>query len=152
MLASLKQFLFEANPKQSGISQERALQLAAATLMVEVSRADGAIADDETAVLAKVLQNDFDLSDAELAELTADARQASEDAISLQGFTRRVCEKWGSDERRRLIESCWMIALVDGNLDAHERHTVRKIAGLLYLNDREIVVAKEAAARRLALE
>ncbi len=150
MLASLKQFLFESESTQATISEERALQLAAATLMMEVSRSDGDIADDEIAVLANVMQNDFDLSESELTELTADARQASEDAISLQGFTRKVCEKWGNEARRRLIESCWLIALVDGNLDAYERHTVRKIAGLLHLNDREIIIAKEAAAQRLA--
>ena len=96
-----------------------------------------------------MLKRDFQLSDDDLDALTADAQQASEDAISLQGFTRQVREKWGNEERCQLIEACWMIALVDGNVDAHERHTIRKIAGLLYLTDRQIIVAKETAAQRL---
>ena len=149
MLASLKQFFSSSNPEQSAISEEHALKLAAATLMFEVSRSDGDIADDELDVMGEVLKRDFELSDDEVDQLTLDAKQASDDAISLQGFTRQVCDRWGNQERRSLVEACWMIALVDGNLDAHERHTVRKIAGLLYLTDHEIIVAKEAAAKRL---
>ncbi len=149
MLASLKQFLFDSDKENNELSEERALQLAAATLMFEVSRSDGDVADDEIAELSAILKRDFDLNDQELDELTQDARQASDDAISLQGFTRRICDTWGNEERVKLVESCWMIALVDNNLDAHERHLIRKIAGLLYLTDNQIIVAKEAAASRL---
>ncbi|HAU67442.1 MAG: TerB family tellurite resistance protein [Arenicella sp.] len=149
MLASLKQFFSNSKSEQTSISEEHALKLAAATLMFEVSRSDGEIAADELKVMGQVLKRDFELSDEEVEELTSDAKQASEDAISLQGFTRQICDRWGNQERRSLVEACWMIALVDSNLDAHERHTVRKIAGLLYLTDHEIIVAKEAAAKRL---
>ena len=140
--------LFSDSSKPSATNDpEKALRLAAATLMIEVSRSDGHIDDLELTTLGQWLSTEFELSQDEVAELTSQAQIASHEALSLQGFTRQIVDQWSSEQRMKLIEYCWRIALVDEHLDAHERHTIRKIAGLLYLNDKEIVLAKHAATQ-----
>ena len=149
MLASLKQFFNSNTNDNNQMDAEHALRLAAATLMVEVSRSDGDVSEQELDTLGNWLEQEFELSESEVKELTQQAKQASDDAISLQGFTRQICERWGPEQRQNLVKYCWLIALLDQHLDAHERHTVRKIAGLLHLNDKETILAKEAATQAL---
>jgi uncharacterized tellurite resistance protein B-like protein len=45
-----------------------------------------------------------------------------------------------------------VIALADKVIDAHERHLVRKVAGLLYLNEMQIVHARENAKELLGID
>jgi len=129
---------------------DKQIQLAAATLMFELIRSDGNIDDAELSSLNNILISEFELSDEECQILTEQARQSAEDAISLQGFTRQICDHWGNEKRLQLLEYLWMLSLADKHIDRHERHLVRKVAGLLYLNDSEIVLAQEKAKLRLS--
>ncbi|NND00635.1 MAG: TerB family tellurite resistance protein, partial [Gammaproteobacteria bacterium] len=54
-------------------------------------------------------------------------------------------------KRQKLLEYLWIIALADREIDRHERHLVRKIASLLYLNESEIVQSRELARAQLHL-
>lgn len=147
----LKQFksLFSNGDQSDGTDQE-AMALAAAVLMFEVSRADGEVDPLELETLSHWLKTELGMSNDTAQNLTETAQEVAENAISLQRFTRTLCEELDIDKRRHLVEYCWRIALVDNELDAHERHTIRKIAGLLYLNDKDIILAKEAAKKVLA--
>jgi len=147
MLSKLKQ-LFEAN---SPAPQQHDVKLAAATLMFELIRSDGHVDEIELAQLRTVLQNHFELAEDDVQALIDDAQASAEDAISLQGFTRQICDNWGNEERVQLLEYLWVLALADNHVDAHERHLVRKVAGLLYLTDRQLNTARIAAEHRLNL-
>lgn len=149
MLKSLKGFF----KSQDDIKQptDHDLKLAAATLMFEVIRSDGQIDDVEMAYMREILQREFKLSDDELDTLSQLAKKTSRDTISLQGFTREICESWDNPKRMKLLEHLWTLALADEKIDPHERHFVRKIAGLLYLNDKQIVVAREHAKQQLGI-
>ncbi len=148
MLQKLKQ-LFAHNDTQE-ISTDDEVKLAAATLMFELIRADGSVDDIEIEQMRIVLETHFSLSESDITTLIQHAQSSAEDAISLQGFTRQICEQWGNEQRIQLLEHLWVLALADNHIDTHERHLVRKIAGLLYLTDRQINVAKENAQQRNA--
>jgi len=128
------------------------LKLAAATLMFEVIRSDGRVDKVELLYMEELLRREFKLSQEQLEDLFNSAKETSRDAISLQGFTRKICETWGNAKRVRLLEYLWMLALADERIDPHERHIVRKVAGLLYLNDAEIVIARENAKQEMGIE
>jgi len=40
------------------------------------------------------------------------------------------------------VEHLWEIAFVDGNVDKHEEHMVRKIAGLIFVEHKDFIDAK----------
>lgn len=150
MLKTFKQFVKDHFADNNALAKPNShdIALAAATLMFEVIKSDSDIHLFENQQMAEQLRKQFDLSHEETAELVALAEDASDEAVSLQGFTRQLCDSWDNSQRCELIEDLWLIALADGKIDAHERHVIRKIAALLYLTDKQIALAKIAAKRR----
>jgi uncharacterized tellurite resistance protein B-like protein len=128
------------------------LKLAAATLMFELIRADGRIDRVELVYMGDILRREFELNQEQLDELFEMAKESAHEATSLQGFTREICDNWGNPKRIKLLEYLWILALSDETVDPHERHLVRKVAGLLYLTDKETAIARENAKSQLGLE
>lgn len=146
MFQSLKD-LFSANVIDDK-PDEHQLQVAAATLMFELIRSDGDIDAQELSSLDDILEQEFSLDENERTILKQQAQESAEQAISLQGFTHDICKQWDHEQRLKLLEYLWVLALADNHIDSHERHLIRKVAGLLYLNDREIIITKENAKNK----
>lgn len=134
------------------LSEEQEVQLAAATLMFELVRSDGSTDKLELGYMAEILRRQFKLSNEDLDELFHLAEKSAADATDLHQFTKAIKNKWGNAKRMKLLENLWIISLADEKIDAHERHLVRKIAGLLYLNEVQIVQSRENAKRLLNIE
>ena len=149
MLKSLKQ-LFKSESSATAPS-DHDLKLAAATLMYEMIRSDGDVDDVELQHMRDLLKKEFDLEPESILKLTEDAKQSANEAISLQKITREICENWNNPKRVKMIEYLWTIALADEHIDSHEHHLVRKLAGLLYVTDKEIQTAKARAIEALGL-
>ncbi len=149
MLKKIKA-LFE-QPEAAATVNDNQVQLAAATLMFEMIRSDGTVDEVEVQQLRHVLIEHFSIDLDDVDALINDAQVEAEEAISLQGFTRQICAHWNNQQRQELLEYLWVLALADEHIDAHERHLVRKIAGLLYMTDRQINIAKQAAQLKLGL-
>lgn len=150
MLKSLKELFKSDTNKQHPSDHD--LRLAAATLMFELIRSDGRVDRVELVYMGEILRREFKLGEEELDELFKLAKESAHEATSLQGFTREICDNWGNAKRIKLLEYLWMLALSDERIDPHERHLVRKVAGLLYLNEGEIVIARENAKAQLGIE
>ena len=152
MIKTLQDFFTSKLSKDQDDAEpsENDLKLAAATLMFEVVRSDGQIDEIELTTMAEVLGQQFKMPEDDISSMMKLAKTSSDMQTSLQKFTREVCEKWGNTERMKLLENLWIIALADKKIDRHERHLVRKVAGLLYLNDKQIVQSREKAKARLA--
>ena len=150
MLNSFKTLFKVGKEKKEPSEQE--LKLAAATLMFEVIRSDGRIDKVELIYMGDILRREFKLNEEELDELFKLAKETAHEATSLQGFTREICDNWGNPKRAKLLEYLWMLALADNQIDPHERHLVRKVAGLLYLNEAEIRMSREATKKQLGID
>lgn len=133
-------------------ANDQDLKLAAATLMFEVVRSDGQIDPIELTHMTDILRREFELNEQELNELFQLAEDTANEAISLQGFTRDICDNWGTEKRMKLLEYLWTLALADEQIDPHERHLVRKVAGLLYLNDAQVARSREQAKIHLSIK
>lgn len=149
MLKALKELF---NSEAAATPSDQELKLAAATLMYEMVRSDGLVDDVELQHMTDLLKQEFDLEADVLNELFEAAQESAHEAISLQGFTRKICDNWGNEKRVKMIEYLWTLALADEHIDPHERHLVRKIAGLLYVNERETQIAKAQAMQKLGIE
>lgn len=120
-------------------TRRHGVQLATAALLVEMARAD--FQEDLTANAAvfELLKKHFDLSEEEAALLVEEARAEADYAASLQSFTRQLHEQLTLEEKHRIVEMLWRVALADRHLDKHEDHFVRKVAGLLYVTHGELI-------------
>ncbi|MFT5135153.1 MAG: putative tellurite resistance protein B-like protein [Arenicella sp.] len=154
MFNSLQDFFLR---KSSGTKSNKEptdddLKLAAATLMFEMVRSDGKVDQLEIVAMGEILRKQFNLPAEDIHEMIELAQHTSDHSVSLQGFTSNICEKWGNAKRVKLLENLWLIALADQRVDAHERHLLRKVAGLLYMTEVQIFQAKHNASATLGLD
>lgn len=143
----MKQFVeriktaFEPEEESSPHSEED-LRLAAAVLMVELSRADYEVDEAEQRAVRHAVTHHFDLSETEADELVEAAEAEADAAVSFYRYTGLINAHWGPREKARLIEALWRISFADEEMHHFEEHLVRKLAGLLHVPHREFLKAK----------
>lgn len=144
MLRALKD-LFDAivSPApQAASGSDRALHLATAVLLVEVMRADPQLGEAERLAVVEALRRKFTLVDDELDRLVELAHETARTANDFYGFTSTLNERFSHEQKVRMVEFMWSVALADGHLDAHENHLISKVAGLLHVTHGEYIAAK----------
>ena len=124
------------------------LQLAAAALLVEAARMDDEYDADERALIASLLRERFDLDDADTVALLEAADAATEDLVEVYGFARRVKDAFAPEERVQMIEMLWEVVCADGEIHDHEANLLRRVAGLIYVSDKESGEARKRVLDR----
>jgi uncharacterized tellurite resistance protein B-like protein len=114
-------------------TDEHALQLATAVMLVEVMRADTSFHPGEREAVLAALREKFALADDEAARLAELAESAAKDATDLFGFTSRINQHFEMPQKLRMIELMWGVAYADGHLSEHERHVLWRVADLLHV-------------------
>ena len=94
------------------------------------------------------LEEHFGIARDEVETLVADARREADAQASLQGFTRQLHAELEREEKLRILEMLWQVALSDGNLEKHEDHLIRKVAGLLYVSHSDLIRVRNRVAQR----
>jgi uncharacterized tellurite resistance protein B-like protein len=120
-------------------TKEEELKLATAVLLVEVARSDFSEDEVEIEAVANLLRDHLDVPRRDVDRLVAEAMQQADHSASLQSFTRQLHEELTLDEKHRVIEMLWRVALADSSLDKHEDHLIRKVAGLLYISHSDLI-------------
>ena len=125
--------------------------LAAAALLVEAACQDGTFDAEERRTVRVLVRRHFALTDAETESLLAEAEAAQSQANHLLRFTRAVKDAYAPEERHQLLEMMWEVAYADGELHAYEANLLRRVAGLLYVPDRESGAARKRVLARLGI-
>lgn len=147
MLALIKQFFNEQlHPEQHQKNPEAAMQLAAAALLIELSRADFDRSESEQQAMEAVLKEKFALADEQLKTLIELAEAENREASSLYDFTSLVNEHYDFEQKIALVKAMWVVAFADGEISKYEDHLIRKTADLIYLPHSEFIKAKLAVA------
>ena len=125
------------------------LQRAVAALFVEAARADENYDEREKALIDKSLAAKFSLSPEEAAALREEGEKAQSAATDIQRFTRRAKEL-SKEEKVALIEGLWEVILSDGERDSFEDTLMRRICGLIYVDDRVSGEARQRVEAKLS--
>lgn len=112
-------------------------QVAAAVLMVETARLDGAVQPAERDRIQSLLARRFGLTPWVAAELLARAERTATESVAWQGLTHTLKESLDEAERIEILEMLWEVAYADGALHDYEASLLRRVAGLLYVSDRD---------------
>ncbi len=145
MIAAIKKFFETEIEESAGQLDEHKRQLACAALLIEVATIDQEFDAREFETMQGILQNKFDISAEECAELTNLAQQEKDDASSTYQFTRLVNDHFDNQEKFDLVKAMWDIAYADGQLDKYEEYIIRKVSDLLYVAHGDFIRAKHAA-------
>lgn len=151
MFQSIKQF-FEnnfSNEKQNQMSMEERLNLAAATLLIEISYSDMEISDEECQILKDVLVKRFSVSPEIVNQLIKLASEQVKDLNSSYEFTRLINNYFDKEEKYQLVRAMWEIAFADNELDCYEEAMIRKLADLLYVPHSDFIRAKLSVIEKI---
>ncbi len=149
MFSSLLSFLEQrlAGPGPDAVSHDD-LRMAAAALLVEMARADFNEDEVELDRARELLAERYDLTPAGAEELLAAARHESDHTVSLFRFTHLINQHLEMPEKLALMGMLWDVAYADGRLDKHEDALMHKLADLLYVPLKDLLVAKERARKK----
>jgi len=127
------------------------IQLAAAILMFEVIMSDGHVDRMEMAELVDILRRQFDLDGEEIGHILESVRNVGGEQLDLSSFALKLRNQWSQDERLRLLNNLWVIALADQIIDDRERKLIEEIALILDLSETDIQRAQQIAEQKLEL-
>ena len=127
------------------------LQVAAAALLVEAAQMDADFGEAERRKILDLVRARFELTEAEAESLLELADRKVANASQLYSFTRVVKDNFDHEERVELMEMLWEVVYSDGRLHDLEASLMRRIAGLIYVPDRESGAARKRALGKLGL-
>jgi uncharacterized tellurite resistance protein B-like protein len=119
------------------------LRLSVAVLLLEAARQDDVFDARERALIERLLTNRFGLSQEECMGLIKSAELRAATMVQLHGHTSEIAAQMTPLERTELIEMLWEVAYADDVLDPEEDLLIRRVAGLIYVSDRDRVLARQ---------
>ena len=152
MINRIKRLFAAAGSPAPAPSPENAvneLQLAAAALLAEAAMCDDGFDDAERTAIRGLVAGHFGLSESEAAALVEAAEASAADSNHLMGFTRVIKDNYSPEERIELIEMIWEVVYADGVLHDYEDSLLRRIAGLVYVSDRDRGDARKRVLARI---
>jgi len=126
-------------------------RLAAAALLVETAVMDGDFDEAERTTVTSLLRERFGLDATAAEELVGDAESRTSESLGVFRFTSAAKSHFSHEERVELIEMLWDVAYADGILHDYEDNLLRRVAGLIYVTDRERGDARKRVLARLGL-
>ena len=105
-----------------------------ACLLVHAAKIDENYTSDEKEIIKKTVKKLYaDLDN--LNDIITQAEQKENDSNHIQEFTKDV-KSLSTENKILIVETLWRIILSDGKSDIYENNLMRRLAGLLYLDDK----------------
>ena len=105
-----------------------------ACLLIHAAKIDENYTSEEKEIVKKTVRKLYpDLDN--LDDVVSKAEQKENDSNHIQEFTRDV-KVMSTENKIIIIETLWRIILSDGKSDIYENNLMRRLAGLLYLDDK----------------
>ncbi len=123
--------------KSAASNHVDAEKLAAAALMVEVAVQDGEFDEAERKTIEHILKNKLKLTAEDADELLKKAEDKQSQSIQILSFTKEIKNHFDDEGRVKIMEMLWEVVFADGEEDDYESNLMRRIAGLLYISDKQ---------------
>ena len=105
-----------------------------ACLLIHAAKIDENYTSDEKEIIKKTIKKLYpDLNN--LNDVITQAEQKENDSNHIQEFTKDV-KSLSTENKILIVETLWRIILSDGKSDIYENNLMRRLAGLLYLDDK----------------
>ena len=123
--------LFNKNNEKTDTNLE---SINIACLLIHAAKIDENYTSEEKEIIKKTVKKLYpDLDN--LDEVVSKAEQKENDSNHIQEFTKEV-KSLSLENKIIIVETLWKIILSDGKSDIYENNLMRRLAGLLYLDDK----------------
>ena len=122
---------FNKNNEKSDTNSE---SINIACLLIHAAKIDENYTSEEKKIIKKTVKKLYpDLDN--LDDVVSKAEQKESDSNHIQEFTKDV-KSLSLENKIIIVETLWRIILSDGKSDIYENNLMRRLAGLLYLDDK----------------
>ena len=126
--------IFKFLNKSKGKPDSNVESVNVACLLIHAAKIDENYTSEEREIIKKTVKKLYpDLDN--LDNVVTQAEQKENDSNHIQEFTRDV-KVMSTENKIIIIETLWRIILSDGKSDIYEDNLMRRLAGLLYLDDK----------------
>ena len=112
-----------------------------AALLIHAAKIDENYSDKEKEIIKKTL-NELGIEKSNIEKTFKDAEQAEKDSNQIIDFTREI-KAADNKFKIKLVESLWTIIFSDGSSDMYEANFMRRLTGLIYLDNKIVGDIKE---------
>ena len=120
-------------------------------LLVEAAMADGALDVGEQSRILHLLTDQLELGASDAQTILDGAIAAYNTRVEIHGLVRQIRTDTEMEDRIIILEMIWVVVLADSHIDAHESQLMRRLAGLLFIDDVEAGLAAKRARTRLGI-
>ena len=122
---------FNKNNEKNDTNEE---SINIACLLIHAAKIDENYTSEEKEIIKKTVKKLYpDLDN--LDDVVSKAEQKENDSNHIQAFTGDV-KSLSFENKIIIVETLWRIILSDGKSDIYENNLMRRLAGLLYLDDK----------------
>ena len=117
-----------------------------AALLIHAAKIDENFSQDEEEIIKKTLIN-LGADKNKLIILITEAKKSEEDANQILDFTKEI-KSLSETDKIKIIESLWEIIYSNKDADIYETNLMRRLAGLLYIDNKIMGDIKEKIKKK----
>ena len=133
--------MFNFFKKKSNKTEDVDILSKTASLLIHAAKIDENYTNNEKIIIEKTLLN-LGANKEKLAQLMMDAEKFEKNSNQILDFTKDI-KNTEDSFKIKIIESLWKIIYSDANSDMYEANLMRRLAGLLYLDNKIVGDIKE---------
>ena len=118
-----------------------------ASLLIHAAKMDQKYSDEEKEIIKKTMI-ELGCEDESIDEMLIIAEKNESDSNQILDFTREI-KNTDDNFKTKLIEALWKIIFSDNKADMYESSLMRRLAGLLYLDNKTVGEIKEQIKKKL---
>jgi len=139
--------MFNFFNKKSKISKETSVLSKTASLLIHAAKIDQLYTDNERTIIEKTLI-ELGAEKDKLNEIMTIAEQNEKNSNQILDFTKDI-KNMDEKFKIKIIESLWKIIYSDKNSDIYESNLMRRLSGLLYLDNKVVGNIKQKIINNL---
>ena len=106
--------------------------------LILTAKYDGEFDEIEKAEILRMISDFYSFDKNKIDRIFETALSLTEKANDIHQFTSELNKSLNDDEKLSIIKMLWKIVIADGRIDDYENALIRKISGLLYVDDVQV--------------
>ena len=117
-----------------------------ASILIHSAKIDEDFTDNERKIIKKALI-EMGAKAEKVDEIIKEAEEKEKDSNQILEFTREI-KNVDEDKKKSIIEALWTIVYSDKNADMYETNLMRRLSGLLYLDNKVVGDIKQKVMKK----
>ena len=116
-------------------------------LLIHAAKIDENYTDKEEEIIKKTL-NELGVEDENISKTIEDAKVIEENSNQILDFTKEV-KNLSEPDKIKIVEALWSIIYSDKDADLYETNLMRRLAGLLYIDNKTMGDIKDKFKKKI---